>query len=70
MVSIKGKLFIKQRYTKHYFNEIKRLRECKDFFALQNQRFEEFYSYIKKNSEFYYEIIEKNNLNRKKITVR
>ncbi|MCD8892234.1 phenylacetate--CoA ligase family protein [Staphylococcus nepalensis] len=69
MVSIKGKLFIKQRYTKHYFNEIKRLRECKDFFALQNQRFEEFYSYIKKNSEFYYEIIEKNNLNRKKITV-
>ena len=40
MVSIKGKLFIKQRYTKHYFNEIKRLRECKDFFALQNQRFE------------------------------
>lgn len=69
MVSIKGKIFMKQRYTKHYFDEIKRLRECNDFFELQNQRFEEFYSYIKKNSEFYYEIIKKNNLNDKKITV-
>ncbi|MBC2920290.1 phenylacetate--CoA ligase family protein [Staphylococcus saprophyticus] len=69
MVSIKGKIFMKQRYTKHYFEEIKRLRECNDLFELQNQRFEEFYNYIKKNSEFYSEIIKKNNLSDKKITV-
>ncbi len=52
MVSIKGKIFMKQRYTKHYFEEIKRLRECNDLFELQNQRFEEFYNYIKKIVNF------------------
>jgi len=69
MVSIQGKIFEKQRYTNHYFEEIKRLRECDDFFELQNQRFNEFYEYIKENSEFYLEKIEKNNLSNEKITV-
>ena len=30
MVSVKGKLFEKQRYTEHYYNELEILKECKN----------------------------------------
>ncbi|WP_016911238.1 phenylacetate--CoA ligase family protein [Mammaliicoccus vitulinus] len=53
MVSVKGKQFIKQRYTEHYYNELAALKNCNDKFKLQEKRLNDFVSYIKKNSEFY-----------------
>ncbi|MDK9855711.1 phenylacetate--CoA ligase family protein [Staphylococcus equorum] len=53
MVSIQGKIFIKQRYTKHYYQELKRLKNCNDFYQLQNNRFVNFYEHVKNNSEYY-----------------
>lgn len=48
MVSVQGKIFMKQRYTKHYYEELKILKECTDFNELQKERFNEFYNYTKK----------------------
>lgn len=59
MVSVQGKIFMKQRYTKHYYEELKILKECTDFNELQKERFNEFYNYIKKNSEYYNEKLKK-----------
>lgn len=53
MVSVQGKLFEKQRYTKHYYNELIKLRSCKHPFELQKVRMQEFYKLIKKENEFY-----------------
>lgn len=53
MVSIQGKRFIRQRYTKHYYQELKRLKNCNDFYQLQNDRFTNFYEHVKKNSDYY-----------------
>lgn len=71
MVSVQGKLFEKQRYTKHYYNELVKLRSCKHPFELQKQRMQEFYNLIKTDSEFYQEKlvefqdeIDLNNLNK------
>ncbi|MEB8108836.1 phenylacetate--CoA ligase family protein [Staphylococcus equorum] len=50
---------MKQRYTKHYYEELKILKECTDFNELQKERFNEFYNYIKKNSEYYNEKLKK-----------
>ncbi|MCE4991093.1 MULTISPECIES: phenylacetate--CoA ligase family protein [Staphylococcus] len=58
MVSVKGKLFEKQRYTKHYYNELEILKECKNPFELQEKRLQEFYEYIKNNSPFFNERLE------------
>ena len=60
MVSVQGKIFMKQRYTKHYYEELKILKECTDFNELQKERFNEFYNYTKKNSEYYNEKFKKN----------
>lgn len=59
MVSVQGKIFMKQRYTKHYYEELKILKECIDFNELQKERFNEFYNYTKKNSEYYNEKLKK-----------
>lgn len=59
MVSVQGKIFMKQRYTKHYYEELKILKECTDFNELQKERFNEFYNYTKKNSEYYNEKLKK-----------
>ncbi|MDO0993967.1 phenylacetate--CoA ligase family protein [Staphylococcus borealis] len=53
MVSIQGKLYEKQRYTKEYYEELERLRECQDPFELQEKRMRNFYKYIKNNSKYY-----------------
>lgn len=53
MVSVKGKQFIKQRYTEYYYNELAELKNCNDKFKLQEKRLNDFVSYIKKNSEYY-----------------
>lgn len=50
MVSVQGKLFENQRYTKHYYNELVKLRCCKYPFELQNERIKIFY---KLKNEFY-----------------
>ncbi|WP_259340164.1 phenylacetate--CoA ligase family protein, partial [Staphylococcus equorum] len=55
MVSVQGKIFMQQRYTKHYYEELEKLKECIDFNKLQKERFNEFYNYTKKNSEYYSE---------------
>lgn len=55
MVSIKGKIFMKQRYTQFYYQELEELRRCEDVFKLQEKRFEDFYYYVIQNSEFYSE---------------
>lgn len=63
MVSVQGKIFMKQRYTKYYYEELKRLKKCNDFDKLQKERFKEFYNYTKKNSHYYSEkLSEFNNL--------
>lgn len=53
MISVKGKQFIKQRYTKHYYDELYTLKNCSDKYALQEERLNDFILYIKRNSEFY-----------------
>ncbi|PTI27874.1 capsule biosynthesis protein CapK [Mammaliicoccus vitulinus] len=53
MVSVKGKQFIKQRYTEHYYNELAELKKCSDKYKLQEERLNEFIIYIKENSEYY-----------------
>lgn len=53
MVSIQGKLYEKQRYTKEYYEELERLRGCQDPFELQEKRMRNFYKYIKNNSKYY-----------------
>lgn len=53
MVSVQGKIFMKQRYTKYYYEEIKVLKNCNDFNDLQEKRLESFYTFIKNNSEYY-----------------
>ncbi|MEQ2754302.1 phenylacetate--CoA ligase family protein [Staphylococcus hominis] len=55
MVSVQGKLFERQRYTKHYFNELSKLRNCQNPFDLQNERMQEFYRLIKNESDYYQE---------------
>lgn len=58
MVSVKGKLFEKQRYTEHYYNELEILKECKKPFELQENRLQELYKYIKNNSLFFNQRLE------------
>lgn len=53
MVSIQGKIFIKQRYTKYYYKELETLRNCTDKDKLQQERLNEFYNFIKNNSCYY-----------------
>lgn len=53
MVSVKGKLLEKQRYTTYYYEELQRLRNCKNPYELQEERMKYFFKLIKKNSKFY-----------------
>ena len=53
MVSVKGKQFIKQRYTEEYYNELEKLRNTEDKFALQQERLNEFYKYVRVNSKYF-----------------
>lgn len=55
MVSIQGKIFMKQRYTQFYYKELEELRKCEDIFKLQEERFVKFYNFVKQNSDYYSE---------------
>lgn len=57
MVSVKGKQFIKQRYTEYYYNELAELKNCNDKYKLQEERFNDFINYINENSEYYGKIL-------------
>ncbi|MDK9869823.1 phenylacetate--CoA ligase family protein [Staphylococcus equorum] len=57
MASVQGQIFKKQRYSKYYFNEMKILENCDDFNVLQKHRLQNFYSYIRENSEYYKSIL-------------
>ncbi|MEB8068899.1 phenylacetate--CoA ligase family protein [Mammaliicoccus fleurettii] len=57
MVSVKGKQFINQRYTEHYYNELTELKNCSDKYKLQEERLYDFINYIKKNSEYYDDVL-------------
>ena len=66
MVSVQGQRFIKQRYTKYYYEELIRLRNHTDEFKLQEDRLNEFYKFITKRSKYYQQKLP-NNLNYIKI---
>ncbi|SUM84446.1 phenylacetate--CoA ligase family protein [Staphylococcus saprophyticus] len=55
MVSVQGKIFMKQRYTRFYYQEMEELRKCEDVFKMQEMRFKEFYHFISENSDYYRE---------------
>lgn len=55
MASVQGSIFLKQRYTKHYYDEFEILKNCNDFEQLQQVRLQNFYDYIKNNSNYYKE---------------
>ena len=57
MVSVKGKQFIKQRYTKAYYEELEVLRNADDKFALQQERLNDFYNYVRNNSQYFKEVL-------------
>lgn len=57
MVSVQGKIFENQRYTKYYYNELNELRNCKNPFDLQKKRMKEFYNFIENNSKYYQETL-------------
>lgn len=57
MVSVKGKQFIKQRYTEEYYNELEKLHNTEDKFALQQERLNDFYKYVKENSEYFKRVL-------------
>ncbi|WP_239734035.1 phenylacetate--CoA ligase family protein [Mammaliicoccus sp. H-M33] len=57
MVSFKGKQFIKQRYTKHYYEELQTLRNNKNKYILQEKRLNDFIVYLKNNSKYYEKIL-------------
>lgn len=57
MASVQGKIYIKQRYSKHYYNELKILENCNDFSLLQQERLQSFYKYIKQNSVYYNKLL-------------
>ncbi|MHD0397952.1 phenylacetate--CoA ligase family protein [Staphylococcus simulans] len=59
MVSVKGKQFIKQRYTEEYYIELEKLRNTEDKFALQQERLNDFYKYVKENSEYFKHVLPK-----------
>lgn len=61
MVSVKGKQFIKQRYTKAYYEELEVLRNADDKFALQQERLNDFYNYVIEHSEYFNEVLPKFN---------
>ncbi len=53
MVSVKGKQFIKQRYTNYYYEELHTLKNNNNKYSLQEKRLNEFINYLKKNSKYY-----------------
>ncbi|WP_204236118.1 phenylacetate--CoA ligase family protein [Mammaliicoccus sciuri] len=57
MVSLKGKQFIKQRYTHYYYKELNELKERQNKYELQKERLDEFIEYLKNNSKYYKEIL-------------
>ncbi|ARB41495.1 phenylacetate--CoA ligase family protein [Mammaliicoccus sciuri] len=57
MVSFKGKQFIKQRYTKHYYEELQILRNNKNKYMLQEKRLNDFIVYLKNNSKYYEKLL-------------
>ncbi|RIO10860.1 phenylacetate--CoA ligase family protein [Mammaliicoccus sciuri] len=57
MVSVKGKQFIKQRYTNHYYEELHTLQNNKNKYALQEKRLNDFMVYLKKNSKYYNDLL-------------
>lgn len=57
MVSVKGKQFIKQRYTNHYYEEIRTLRKNKNKYMLQEKRLNDFIVYLKNNSKYYEKLL-------------
>lgn len=59
MVSVKGKQFIKQRYTEEYYNELEKLHNTADKFALQQERLNDFYKYVRENSAYFKHVLPK-----------
>lgn len=59
MVSVKGKQFIKQRYTEEYYNELEKLHNTGDKFALQQERLNDFYKYVRNNSAYFKDVLPK-----------
>lgn len=57
MVSVKGKQLIKQRYTSSYNNELYKLRSSNDKFSLQQKRLNEFYKYVRENSNYFKRVL-------------
>lgn len=57
MVSVKGKQFIKQRYTNHYYEELRTLRKNKNKYMLQEKRLNDFIFYLKNNSKYYKKLL-------------
>ncbi|WP_204236863.1 phenylacetate--CoA ligase family protein [Mammaliicoccus sciuri] len=57
MVSVKGKQFIKQRYTNHYYEELRALRKNKNKYMLQEKRLNDFIVYLKNNSKYYKKLL-------------
>lgn len=57
MVSVKGKQFIKQRYTNHYYEELRTLRKNKNKYMLQEKRLNDFIVYLKNNSKYYKKLL-------------
>lgn len=57
MVSVKGKQFIKQRYTKHYYEELQTLRNNENRYILQEKRLNDFIVFLKNNSRYYEKLL-------------
>lgn len=53
MVSVKGRQFIKERYTKEYYNELAKLRSIDDEFSIQEKLLNDFIHFIKNNSKYF-----------------
>lgn len=56
MVSVKGKQFQIERYSKEYYKEIEGLKLIENEFEVQEKRLNEFINFISKNSEYYNKI--------------
>lgn len=58
MVSTKGLRLQAERYNKHYYEELNRLRSIKNEFNVQEIRLNEFISFIRENSRYYHNLLQ------------
>lgn len=53
MVSLKGRQFIRERYNSDYYNEFAYLKKIENEFEVQEERLNEFVSFIRNHSEYF-----------------